>query len=547
MSDQEATAELIDFGFTKNEAEIYIFILRAGACPARVVARKFGINRMKAYRTLKALETRGVIQSTLERPVKFAAVPLTKVLDNYIEETRRKIPSLEENRKKIIEYYQKIHTTISAPEEEPKFRIIQGRQQVYDLFLQMSQRAQKQIRLLTTTNDLRRLSLAGVDDKLKDLKHDSLSTLILTQADQEAGQDLENYLTFAEVHHMSLPATVRFAIIDESEVLTTFAMDDSMSITTQADIGLWTNASDFVMAIKTFFDAVWKTAPDAREVIEATKHGTTFQEIRLIRTQDEYIETYRSMIDSSKEELLILAKDPRSLSIATENLKAIMTRGVNIRLLTQVSMSNLPDIEAMSPPIQIAHETSTTDLSLLVIDGKETLLHIPYPEGKGQSIWSNLKTYVDTMTQIFESYWKEGIQLKDILPKLVTRQVLTEGVRLAKTKLEADGWTVDLPGRLVGDSMTVHIFELVAKRPDRLDKTLTVDFLVDEPPINQLIMLYAKGMDVKLTSQIMLSVNRLSTREQNTARQYGIKLISEIEPQQLASRIVDEANALVNT
>ena len=49
------------FGFSRDEAEAYLLLLRAGPCPAGIVSRKLGIDRMKAYRTLKALEERGLV------------------------------------------------------------------------------------------------------------------------------------------------------------------------------------------------------------------------------------------------------------------------------------------------------------------------------------------------------------------------------------------------------------------------------------------------------------------------------------------------------
>ncbi len=542
--DDEAISELLNFGFTKDEAEIYIFILKAGSCPARAVARKFDINRMRAYRTLKTLERKGLVQSILERPVRFAAAPIAELLDSQIEKARKTIPKLEENKQRIINYYNRISTTVKTPEEETRFRIVQGRQQVYELFLKMCQGAKKQIRLITTTNDLQRLSLAGIDDQIRRLSRKPIDILVLTQVNQKENQNLEEYLSFSEVRHMALPATFRFAVVDENEVLTTFAMDDSMSITTQGDTGLWTNATDFVMAIKTFFDAVWVSAPDAQEVLESAKRGTTPQEIRLLRTQEELDETYRNMTKASKGELLILANDLDRTPFLRENLRTITKRGMNIRLLTQVRLSNLSRLEAVSSAIQIAHEKSATDLHLLITDRKEILLHIPYPEGKGQSIWSNLNTYVDTMTQIFENYWRDGVPFKTILPGLMAQQTLARSLELAKQQLESSGWIVELPGRLVGESTTIHAFNLVTKKTERVPKTLTVDTLTDESTLSQLIMLYAKGIDVKPSSQILVSINPLKEGEQNTARQYGIKVINGTEAQQLASKIVEEANAL---
>jgi sugar-specific transcriptional regulator TrmB len=56
MSTERLAAKLRGFGLDKEEAEIYVFISASGPTPARIVARRFSLNRMKAYRSLKALE-----------------------------------------------------------------------------------------------------------------------------------------------------------------------------------------------------------------------------------------------------------------------------------------------------------------------------------------------------------------------------------------------------------------------------------------------------------------------------------------------------------
>ncbi|NIU39382.1 hypothetical protein GWN65_05290, partial [Candidatus Bathyarchaeota archaeon] len=54
MAKEKVIKGLLSFGLTNDEAEAYIFLLRAGACAAGNLARKLRINRMKAYRILKA-------------------------------------------------------------------------------------------------------------------------------------------------------------------------------------------------------------------------------------------------------------------------------------------------------------------------------------------------------------------------------------------------------------------------------------------------------------------------------------------------------------
>jgi sugar-specific transcriptional regulator TrmB len=46
MALNRLSEKLIDFGFTKEEAEVYVFLSSMGASPARVVSRRFDVNRM---------------------------------------------------------------------------------------------------------------------------------------------------------------------------------------------------------------------------------------------------------------------------------------------------------------------------------------------------------------------------------------------------------------------------------------------------------------------------------------------------------------------
>ena len=535
--------KLLDFGFDRVEAEAYLFLLRAGPCPARFVARKLGINRMKAYRKLKTLEERGLVEVIVGRPVKFVATSINEALDRHIEEVKVKVSGLEKTKKEIMDYWKELNSIVEASLEEPRFRIFQGRQQVYDLIFKMFEKAKAEIRLITTGKDLYRLFLSGIDDKLKDLDDEGVRTRLLTQVDQHGLEAVENYLGFAEIRHITLPTTMRFAIIDESEALTTFAMDNSMSMTTQEDTGLWTNALNYVKAMKTFFDALWRAAPDAREVVNAVKAGRVPKEIRIIGTQEEYIETYKDMVESSKEEIIIIINQFRDLPMNIQGLQATSDSGVKIRLLTRVSLDSLPDINRILELAQIMHDTTATNLRLLIVDRREVLLYIPHWEGMGQAVWSNLKAYVDTMVQVFEDRWIEGVPAQEIL-QLVSQQVLIEGLKLAKNALEGTGWVVEVPGRLVGNSGVEHTFSLVAKRPDRPDRPLVLDLLFEEEALEQIAILSVKVKDVKPLVQLLAANRPLDKGEVRLADLYGIRIIYAAEDQQLATKIMDEANSI---
>ena len=536
---------LLDFGFTRDEAEVYVFLSKMGPCPARIVARRFDINRMKAYRILKALEERDLVDRIIGRPVKFVATPLKGTLKRYIEEMKVKISVLEKSEKEIIENWEKISSRIEASLEEPRFRIFQGRQQIYDLLVQMCGRAKTEVRIVTTINDLSRLSLLSIDDKLKALAHDGTRIRVLTQIKEHEFEEVENYIDFVEARHIILPAPIRFAIIDENETLTTVAMDDSMSMTTQEDTGLWTNASSYVTVMKVFFDALWRLAPEAQEIVEAMKTGRVPQELRIIRTQEDYNEIFREMIKQSKSEVDIMVNRIQDLPITIQDLQAALERNTKIRILTQIDLGSLPEINSISELALVMHNSTSTELLLLITDGRELLLNIPYWETMGLAVWSNLKAYVDTMIQVFEDYWKDGNPSQEIISKLTTQQVLLETSKRIKNAFDQTGWFVEVPGNMVGRSSVNHFFRLVAKNPDRPDKPLGLDLLIEGEAIGQIIKLSAKKMDLKPAIIVLASTKPFEKEEAKLAELYGIKLIYASDTKKLATKISDEANKSV--
>jgi len=266
MTAERLAERLIDLGLTEEEAKIYIFLSAMGPTSTRMIARRFNLNRMKIYRNLKAMEERSILHKVMGRPVKFVVVPLKNIIAHEKDELKKKLIDLEGSEETLIKEWDNLIRGNHPISEEPRFRIFQGRQQVFNLISEMYNKANESIQLVTTISDLARLSLWGLDDQLKMISKQGKKIMILTQIDNENLKMVEQYLDFTKLRHITLQAPIRFLIIDEKEALTTVSMDDSMSMTTQADTGLWTDAHNYILTMKIFFDAIWSLAPDARSL-----------------------------------------------------------------------------------------------------------------------------------------------------------------------------------------------------------------------------------------------------------------------------------------
>lgn len=544
MTVQRLVEGLLGFGFTGEQAEIYLFLLRIGPCPAGIIARRLEISRMKAYRTLKALEERGLVNRIIGRPMKFVAAPMKEALETYIDEVRAKLSKLETTEGEIVEQLDLLTQNIESSMGEPIFRIYQGRQQIYDLLVQMCARASEEIYIATTGNDLARLTLLGIDDNLKASAKEGTRISVLTQIEERNSEDIEGIFDLISVRHLSLPAPIRFVVIDKKEALTTVAMDDSMSMTTQNDTGIWTNASSYVTAMKVFFDALWRTAPEAGIVIETLRTGRTPQEIRIITTNEEYIEAFLEMIKRSRTSIYLLVNSIQDLPISIETLQA-HSKKINLRILTSVDSASLDDINKIHESASIMHREGTTDLGVMIIDGSEVLLNIQGWGATGQAIWSNLKTYVETMILVFEDYWRVAYPVREITTHIASQQVQMETLKPIRDALEQSGWTPESPGSLTGKSGLTHSFDLVARKLSVPDKNIALELLTEGNVFNELIELGVKTADLKPTMILLASTIPTRKEETDLARLYGIKVVQESDTMSIARKVVDEANSFL--
>jgi len=253
---------LQNYGMDEEESRVYVYLLVQGPSGAGALARRLEINRVKAYRILKRLEGKGMVEAILGRPVRYSAMPLEEMVDRFIDEEKERVRLMEVEKKRLLEAYEKI--VEKRPRiVEPKFRILHGRKSVFNFLSGMFERAGEEIALMTTVNDLYRFTYVGLDEVLRRKAQSGVKVRILTETNEKTIGVIENYLGFAEVFHRSLPGAIRFITVDQKEAFTSVLMDDSISLTTEKDAGLWTDSANYVEAMKRFFEDFWSRGADA--------------------------------------------------------------------------------------------------------------------------------------------------------------------------------------------------------------------------------------------------------------------------------------------
>jgi sugar-specific transcriptional regulator TrmB len=538
MALDSLSEKLIDFGFTKDEAEVYVFLSSMGPSPARVISRRFDINRMRAYRTLKSLEDKGLVERIIGRPMRFVANPLQESLSKYIDGFRERLTELETREEQVIDDWTRISDATSDQVEESRFRIFEGRQQIYELLVQMCERASGEICIVTTKRDLHRLALMGIDDRLRSVSREGIRVRVLTQVEGPDFAEMDYFSDFAEIRHVPLPAPVRFVTIDDRETLTTTSMEDTMSLTTHDDAGLWTNAPSYNSAMKIFFDALWRLATKASVIIESLQTGVTPQEIRVIRTDRGFEKTFLDMIRKSGASVHMMASKINDLPFTIEEIRGSLEEETDVKIMTHLDLDGLKNINEFFEKAEVKHSLSPFDLQLLIVDEEEALMNIPSMQSMDRAVWSNLDPYVETLLRVFEDYWARGELADDIISRLASQREYLENLNEINSTMELGGWIVESPGVLEGQSGVEYTFNLVASSPEQPERVFAIDVLLEETAFNHIIRLGAKNVDLKPRKLILVSRKTFGTQEEELAQLYGIELVHEENVEELAQKIV---------
>ena len=86
MKGESIKRALKSFGLTEKESEIYIFLAKYGTITGGQISKQTKTHRPQMYRILKSLIEKGVVESTLEAPTRFNALPFQQVLEKYIQQ-----------------------------------------------------------------------------------------------------------------------------------------------------------------------------------------------------------------------------------------------------------------------------------------------------------------------------------------------------------------------------------------------------------------------------------------------------------------------------
>jgi sugar-specific transcriptional regulator TrmB len=431
LSEETVLNTLVSFGLSQIEAQIYIFLAKKGAQKGRDIRKALKITKQQLYPSLRDLQNKGIVSSTIEHPARFSALPFEKVLDLFIEAKVEETRRLQQSKDEILSKWQ---TFDIAETDTPRFMVIEGRNYIFSKIRQMIQETKNQIATITTVPSLVQadqydLFYAGFSHPLKS----KIKFRFLTELSSQNLKAMKNLLretASAKLNFegrnpdLGLRLFPRMVIRDEDEAIFFIRPRSGESIIERDDVCLWTNCKTLVKAFTAIFEELWRYSTDIQKKIVEIETGKPPPKVYSISNAETARKKYDEVMQIAKEEIILLTS-PEGIIESWKNnalIKKLTERDVSIKIMAPVLRGNLKEAEQLSKFCAVRHVPINYWKTMIVDERYLLQFRASPPDQKKpetellfeEAFYTEDLEYLKLMKKALDDIWKKAQALSTV-------------------------------------------------------------------------------------------------------------------------------------
>lgn len=252
-----------------SEAAMYVHLCMAGPAKAGDLAGALKLHRNEVYRNAARLLSRGIVEMTMERPARYAAVRPERVFEQEIAQRLASIEDLKAARVKVAAILDVLEPP-RVPERRSVYKVVQGRPEIGTALNHVLEHARESITWASTFPASVRLAEAsGALDVLARRLDEGVQVRAGMFTDPAGWALLTPLLSRAgaQARELDFQGDVRFVIADGTELLMWVVNDPGISLKAKDEVAIQTTAPGFVQAESVFFEQAWARAKTVPHIV----------------------------------------------------------------------------------------------------------------------------------------------------------------------------------------------------------------------------------------------------------------------------------------
>jgi sugar-specific transcriptional regulator TrmB len=437
VSQEKLIKTLVEWGLTKLDAKVYIMLSKKGPQRAKDITRILKVSKQQLYPSLKNLQSKSLVNSTLEHPARFAAVNFDKALDLFAKAKIEEAKIIREKKDSLLLDWQSI-VIREAEDKSAKFTVIEGRKYVYSKIEQMINETKNQLALITTVPSLVRADQFGVIDAI--FNHPLKSKIkfrFLTELSENNVRAIKNLLEKAQTEDVCFEGrspdlgqklTNRILIKDNDETLFLIETEDDLQGTQGEGTGLWTNSTALVKAFVTLFDDLWSKSSEIEKKVIEIETGKPAPKTYIISDPEIAKNRFLEVLRSAKKEIVMITSLKNLVRFwNAAQLKERAEQDVSIKIMAPITIENLRTAQELSNYCEVKHLPASY-LRTAFVDGSH-LFQFKTPDSEQEetgtpqyfenTFYTNDPEYIEKTKAMLDELWRNARILSSVTLKSI--------------------------------------------------------------------------------------------------------------------------------
>jgi sugar-specific transcriptional regulator TrmB len=404
-------------GLTSNEAKAYLAVMRLGNCRVIEIAREARLQRTEVYHIMPRLVSLGLVEETLDRPVRYQAASVRTGLSALSNVVLMKYKGIADGIEDLTAQLETMRNKLEG-RAEGQVRIITGAENIRRDFREALDSAQSEIWTMTRAgSSLHRSDIKYALEAIPKRHLKARSILDINEGNINAARRLA---TAIEVRHFS-PVVIHVYGADMRYVAvglgTPVAGDESKASE------LVTTYPEYVKLLREFYETTWKQATPLNARI-AKLQGHVYGEglARIIWGREAiHKETSDWHLRAKKRitEITTLNGPARLCARFEKELLEARARKLEWRILCHSTAGNEASIKKLSEMANVRLVDRPFGVGFVLLDDSEAMIHYIEPDSADLSDSPNDLALVTTeysiaqpLFHMVDSIWKRAKPLK---------------------------------------------------------------------------------------------------------------------------------------
>ena len=158
--------ELINFGLTKSQAKVFIYLGKYGSKTASEIAKALQLPRTETYHLVNSLQNIGLVVAELDHPTKYNALEMKEAISTLVNQEQERIDNLANKEESITAMWKEIPFFVVETDESKseKMQLLHGTGPITNKIKEMISSSSEDFRIYGSVSDLLRMYHSDVFD-----------------------------------------------------------------------------------------------------------------------------------------------------------------------------------------------------------------------------------------------------------------------------------------------------------------------------------------------------------------------------------------------